>query len=354
MFTNKLIATLLTLASTSILFGSGLTPTASAPPLDGATAVENPCAPSTDPTTAAPVAPKNLRLVGGGEAVAENLEESGSGPYVGSDAGTDGSAAGAYTYFDTLSARPDCLVAYTMRSVAELDSIETRGTATHKLPIVYDSNMDAAVVTIDPSGTIPGSGSTDSQQKRFPIAISSGSMLLTWDLRFDQNFAFKGNGYLGRHKTFQIGQNNDRWVVLKTDYANAAQSGVAELYVAAGGGTQWYGPGTYTVRQEVLEPSLAKFFIAANTWTRVWVWLQDIGQPVSYMSVWVADESRGPVQLYNRLAMIVPSSGLDKFWLEYDTSQDTAVNPAMRSWNRNLVVLKNVADVKTLLQRPTP
>ena len=60
------------------------------------------------------------------------------------------------------------------------------------------------------------------------------------------------------------------------------------------------------------------------------------------------------MQLYNRIAVVTPPDGIDKFWFEYDASQEDALNPEMRSWNRNLVILKNppAGDIPGLLVKP--
>ena len=70
--------------------------------------------------------------------------------------------------------------------------------------------------------------------------------------------------------------------MFKTDYIMAGKlgQGVAELYwyFRAPGGTDR----ARSFNREILRPRQAEFFLTANTWTRVWFWLQDIGQPVSY------------------------------------------------------------------------
>jgi hypothetical protein len=257
--------------------------------------------------------------------------------------------------------RPDCLAAYHLRSDAQLDSLETLKSGVSEVgemrfPVDYDSAVDGALFRIDPRV-----GSTDAEHKRLGIGISDGSMLLTWELRFDGGHEYVADGYLTRHKTYMIGwrgangSGDNRWLGLRTEYVNAAQAkrGVAEFQAYMVGPT-YLAPGTTMGAQSSILPVAGTFFIEANTWTRVWVFLQDIDKPVSYVSVWVADATRGPVQLQNRNAVIVPPGGITKFWFEYDTSQEDALNPEMRSWNRNFVVLKNVpaGDVPGLLLRP--
>jgi hypothetical protein len=312
-----------------------------------------PCEPTLGGGAARPKAPTNLRIIPGDDDV--------SGPFADFDwSGEFAAAVAAHPYFDTLSARSDCLVAYHLRSDAQIDAIETVKSGISekgemRFPVSYDAANDAALFRIDPRV-----GSTDSEGKRVATAATSGSWLLTWDLRFDNGHAYTSSSHLGRHKTYMVGwrgatSGDNRWLGLKTEYINAAQAGqgVAEIYTYMVG-TTYHGPGTTLGPQSSIQPRTGSFFINANTWTRVWIFVEDIGQALSYVSVWVADTSRGPVQLHNRNAVITPEGGINKFWFEYDTSGEDAANGEMRSWNRNLVVLKNVtaAQVAGLLQRP--
>jgi hypothetical protein len=339
MSTNKMLAVAFGAAASAFVLG---TPVATMPSV-----TERPCAPMLDPPKdTGPAAPTGLRVIKSALLEFFEVPERVSGPYV-SEAVTDPT----YPYFDALTARADCYVSYTMRSETELDSVATFAVSEKKMPITYDAVQDAALAQMY------APVSTDSQQKRFPIEAGGRTMFITWDMRFDNNFAYGGDGYLGRHKTYQIGQTGDHWIAWKTDYQNAAhdRNGVAELFMSTQG-QRWLGPGTTQGSQEILIPRLAQFFIQPNTWTRLMFYVEGVGDPVAYISAWAADEQHDPVRLYNRLAVIVPATGPDKLWLEYDSSMDTALNPqTMHSWNRNLVVLKDIAlgDVQPLLQRPT-
>jgi hypothetical protein len=68
------------------------------------------------------------------------------------------------------------------------------------------------------------------------------------------------------------------------------------------------------------------------------------------VSLWVADETRNAVQLYNRVEM--RSAGqLTTFWLEYNSSQSRIGGPLV-AYVRNIVGLRNVANPTTLFLRP--
>jgi hypothetical protein len=255
--------------------------------------------------------------------------------------------SGTHTYFERLASRLDCHVAFGLRSQAQLDSIETGATSDRKKPVVYDPVMDAAQFSIY------APVSSDSQQKILPVGIDNGSMLLTWDFRFDRYFSWVREGYLGTHKTFRF--DPGPWITFKTDYKYAAHRGqLAELFVSINSAS-WLGPGTTRGEREILFPRLTQFFVQPDTWTRVWVFVENIDQPVAKVSIWAADERRDPVQLYDRIAMIPPMGGLNYFRMEYDTSAGPTDNPdEMHSWNRNWLILRNVpaSEVPSLLARP--
>jgi hypothetical protein len=78
------------------------------------------------------------------------------------------------------------------------------------------------------------------------------------------------------------------------------------------------------------------------------------------MDFWVADEQRNPVQIYRQIPISVrptgtPANSIYSLWLEYNTSTDTFVRQTPRdlvSYVRNVVVLRDAADVSSLLQIP--
>ena len=359
MLKNKLAVAALGALASVVAVGAA---TAPAP---ATTASDVPCAPVLNAPrppkeTKVPAAPTGVRIIrgsGGAEPDAiEELEQEipGSGPFVpdGSEAEAAAEAAITHPYFDMLSLRPDCQVAYDMRSQAQLDAIETRGKSEKKLPVTYDAVNDSALFRMY------APVSTDSQQKLMPFTVPSGSVLLTWDFRFDENFKWRKAGDTATHKTWRIDDSDVPWLAMKTDYQRATNQnrGIAEFYMSVPS-NKFIPPGTTRGSREIPEPKLGEFFIEANTWTRAWVLIEGIGQPTVKVSVWVADTTRGPVQLFDRLNLYPPGTGLAKadFRFEYDTSMDHALNPVeMHSWNRNFVVLKDPASssIAALLQRP--
>jgi hypothetical protein len=74
------------------------------------------------------------------------------------------------------------------------------------------------------------------------------------------------------------------------------------------------------------------------------------------MSLWCADEDRATVQLYNRLQVTLYPPGVQKFWLEFNTSTNEvkARRPDLVAYFRNVVILKDVGftNVPKVFQRP--
>jgi hypothetical protein len=265
---------------------------------------------------------------------------------------TNEKAAGAHAYFRSLASRSDCVAAYGLRKQTELDSVNTAGKRSDKKrPVVYDPAQDAARVEIYAPST------TDIKGKMLPIGINSGSMLLTWEFKFDENFRFVKEGNVSRHKTWRI--NPGPWLAVRTDYKHASRQGkFAELLFSMpakrflGPGARRGAPGWFG---EMLQPQRATFYFEPDTWVRVWIFVDGLDKDVCYLSVWAADEKRDPVQLYDKVALIPNANGIGNFQIEYDTSGDTANNPKeMHAWNRNVVVLHNIpsAEVTGLLKRP--
>ena len=73
------------------------------------------------------------------------------------------------------------------------------------------------------------------------------------------------------------------------------------------------------------------------------------------VSLWVADETTGPVQLHDRLPVSVRNGTIDSFWLEFNTST-TELGPNrtgdLTAYVRNIVALVDPAEVKSVLVRP--
>ncbi|MBA3884184.1 MAG: hypothetical protein H0X67_00445 [Acidobacteria bacterium] len=357
---NVAVATLAAFASISVLVASELT-TAAADMTPAASATE-PCAPGAAPQT--PAAPKNLRLSGGEDGLPEaEPEEFGSGPYVGPASDEAAEANGSHTYFNLLAARSDCHRAWHLRTQSQIDGLTTQSRSMPK--VVYDPALDAARWPFL-------AGISDGQTKIFPLGINGTSMLLTWDLRWDKGWEYtedgvalhgdRNKGSLGQIKSWKIMAADDSyaWTVIKTNFDRGAATGqgLGEVPFTSNTG-KWLAPPAFRGGSEAYLPRLTDFYLRANTWTRMWIYVEGvigggIGGQTVHLSVWMADETRDPIRLYDRLPMYTTTGGLAELYMHYDSSQEGNTNPARSAWNRNVVVLRGIgmSAVQQLLQRP--
>lgn len=353
-----------------LLSGYSFAPSGPASPRHNETAAglaaQDPCAPNAGPPpTKVPPTPTNLRIVGGsgGNDVFRQDREPDIdvpfGPFAWPYGAEATSAAAPHDYFDMLTARPDCLTSFHFRTQENIDSVRSRAESDAKIPIVYSPSHDAAKFEIDPSGSLPHSGSTGTPQKRIPINIQGAtSMLLTWELKIDRSMQWKGSGYLAQHKSHRLDtQDAEPWIGMKQDYAKAANrgAGIANFFFSAGRG--FMGPGTSQGSSETINPVNGEFYVQPDTWTRVWVFVEGnigVGDRAVRMSVWLADAGRAPVRLYNRVNMITPRGGIGLFRFEFDSSDKRASNGPGQQYQRNFVILQGLtqAQAESLLQRP--
>jgi hypothetical protein len=275
-----------------------------------------------------------------------------------------------HEYFDTLAARPDCLVAHHFRTQEDLDSVKTSSGGRLQpgiLPVVYDPVEDAGKWAIDCLGTTTGGlVAWTGPAKWIPLGplTGHGSVLITWEAKFDPNWKWVADGYIARHKMWWV-QPNDAfgWNMYDTEWRKTAVNypsrlGEAYLHCSKAENT-WMVPGQSYQMGEIIMPRIAQFWFDAHVWIRMWHFVEGHlsggigGEPV-YISAWAADHEQGIVQLYDRTPMYSHTDGLRWFKFGYDTSASDAINPYMESWNRNCVVLKDISleDVRALLEAP--
>jgi hypothetical protein len=255
-----------------------------------------------------------------------------------------------------------------------------------------------------------------SNQVRLPIGTSDGTTtLVTWDAWFGKEFRFENTG-IGQYKTFQFSSPGDRlWCEVRTkfrqdearnarrartgthggrgtdsrmDGAQSAATGQTDersRQDPPGGGkgknrrraeapspaktdgrassdigvvdVRAYGKsgvmlGPNVAKGAPLAPQAGSFTIRAETWTRYWMLIDQRADDWDLVSLWVADENHDPVQLVDGRQLNVKRS-VDLFWVEFNSSGHAKKGVGDRvGYIRNVVMLRNVRDVKGLLQRP--
>lgn len=219
-----------------------------------------------------------------------------------------------------------------------------------------------------------------SNQLRLPLGTADGNTyLFTWDGYWTSSYLATG---LTNHKAFQFTSGGDGiWLETQTRFDGGGSLGTctgwsSSSYVAGvemrsynaiiNANSNWsltsgndLGPGT--TNKEPIGPKAGSFCAAPNRWTRFWVRIEQRPNDYDYMDMWVADETRDPVQIYRHIPISVrptgsPGNSIDKFWLEFNTSSTGFVRGDSRdlvAYVRNFVALMNPpADVSPLLLRP--
>jgi hypothetical protein len=212
-------------------------------------------------------------------------------------------------------------------------------------------------------------------QVRVPIdSVDGHTYLITWDAYWTDSYLSAG---ITNHKAFQLTSGGDKlWLETQMRFDGGATTAsgfsasrdVASVemrsYQAFAGSATWaatdgntMGPGT-TANQPIA-PKSASFVVKPNTWTRFWIRIQQRANDYDLMDLWVADETRAPVQIYKQIPISVrptgtPANAIHSLWLEYNTSTDAFRGSAadLVSYVRNIVVLRDAADVTSLLQSP--
>lgn len=327
-----------------------------------------------------------------------------------------GTSNGPHTYFEALVARPDCMAAFSLRDNAQLKKYSNSKSKPQRVTYdpTNDSDprrQDAAKVVL-----AAGSVSLGNTVRLPIGTSDGTSTLVTWDAWFGKEFAVSNTGIGAYKTFQFSSPNNRIWFEVRTrlslNEARQAKRPVKERQgpralrpdqqvdskQRAAGGQSATAPGTPSprkapevppsvpsarredsssndraalgvvdargypaggtvlgpnvMRDAPLSPQAGRFTIRAETWTRYWVLIEQRADDWDLMSLWVADEDHDPVLIIDRLQFNVKKS-VDKFWLEYNTSAHARPGLGERiGYARNVVMLRNVKDVSSLMQRP--
>jgi hypothetical protein len=253
-------------------------------------------------------------------------------------------------YFDALSKRADVLASYSLRDPKQLARKVDGGFAhcgSCPLFVTYDPINDPDPRKQDAAKIVVG-GNNLQNQVRFPIPATAGSLLLTWDAWFGKEWARSNTG-LTSYKTWQIASPAETiWLETRNRWRETGS-----LYTVD---TRFYGNSTMyganVTDNDPLGPMAGAFAVQPETWVRYWVFLKPAGAFYEY-SLWVADETREPVKVLDKLLVKLNSVGPRAFWIEYNTSTTEIIGTRpLVSYNRNLVMLAGLDDPTPLLQKP--
>jgi hypothetical protein len=328
--------------------------------------LQTPSAPCAPVVGKRPSPPASLRIIGEMLRLprvwidpASADDEYASGPH----AAPDGAAMvlDPNSYFDDLSVRSDCMVAYSLRDMNQLLAFMDQSNPSIKpWDITYDPTHDPDPRRQDAAKVvIPANEPSLPNNVRLPIPdVGSGSLFVTWDSWMGREFAYASTG-IGNYKHFQFTSPDRIWTEVKSDFNLAVPGSVAMVQVRAYAqmGSGLLGPNV--TNEQPLSPMASEFAVLPEKWTRYWAYFNPVGEWYEF-SLWLADASRGPVLVLDR-RQIKPNyplgaTGWQSFWLEYNTSAhgwDTGF-PARVGYARNVVMLRGVTPsaIPNLLQRP--
>jgi hypothetical protein len=275
----------------------------------------------------------------------------------------------SHAYFDSLSARPDVLAAYSLRDQAQIDTY--RGRKGEPSAVIYDPQNDRDPRKQDAAKVVIPENSLRTQVWLPTKHQPRQNLLVTWDMWYGKEFKYQSS-QLGGHKAWNLCSPNETiWTELQALYDLASNTSDAVAFTAIRQYSGW-GPNAIQMGGVLMNgrnygsttigPMKAEFGVRPESWTRHWLYFQQDGEWYR-MYLWMADPGRGPVQVYDGLQVRprLPGVGtsMDGTWdilrVEYNTSQSvvSGTRPLV-GYTRNVVMLKNLAlsTVSGLLQRP--
>lgn len=250
----------------------------------------------------------------------------------------------AQTYFDSLAARSDVVIAVPFRSQAELEA--------HWLPnnhdnMFYDSAEDAVQLFWPKQG---GGNNIDQLRPDISPDLSSGNVFVTWEDKWGSEWVTNGSGNpvngIGTHKNFQYSDDDGGGLQLEVRLQHR-ETGLNGIDIPAGrlGSVDirsYFGNRKGTTTQ--LDGILTDILLDVDVWARYFLFIEYGGN--GKISLWVTQEGAAPQAVY--LQATGDSSGdpgpFRIWWFEHNSSQSFSGSTA-RKWVRNFVVLDGVANL---------
>lgn len=253
--------------------------------------------------------------------------------------------AHAETYFEWLVAQPEHHSSTSLRSQAEV--IENIGYEDlSKATTVYDPVMDAAKFTVPANEDDINPG--DQINHEFPY-VDSANLLVYWEALAPAYWAQDGDvDGVRTFKAFQLARDDDLALEFRYLFRQADPNHVARLDTRVYGNKQGVEIGSGSSAQ----PQTGEFHILPDKWNQFWAFVDFDNNQFSY---WAGDEDREPVRLLDAIPFdwqvnYGSQYGFDGFWFEFNSSQDRQ-GPEAYMYGRNLVVLRNVSDLESIVTR---
>ena len=259
-------------------------------------------------------------------------------------------SAHAQTYFESLAARSDVVIAVAFRSQAD---VEAHWRPNNHDDVSYDPVEDALQIRWPTAG---GGSNINDLQVNIAPTLDSGNVFVTWEGKWSVEWVADGSGTningFRQLKDYQYADSNQYssgglqlevrrlcTETAPTEFdAPAGSSGGIDCRTYFGGGG---GPGQPEKR---LADTLADFVLGNQVWIRYFLFVEYGGN--GKITLWVTQPGDAPTKIYDQQPG--DSSGdpgaFRSFWFEHNSSQ-TYSGPTSYVWNKNLVVLDGVADL---------
>lgn len=210
-------------------------------------------------------------------------------------------------------------------------------------------------------------------QVRLPLGTEDGhTYVIVWDAYWTDSY-LRANTH--SHKTFQLSSGGDSiWIEPRLRYEGGSQCCRApgfnpDIHVAAVDVRSYQNPSTEPdwtktnghVRgpghsgTQPIEPIKEHMLISPGRWVRFVAQVEQRANDYDPFTLWAMDEVSGPVCIYDHVLTSVRPGGLDKFWIEVNSSQVQPVRPDDRDWvmyMRNVVALRDPSSLDAVLVRP--
>lgn len=311
---------------------------------------------------------------------------------------SSGADVGPHAYYNALVARPDVYRSWSLRSQSTVDTVNPVSSVwSYIWPADgYQDAQDAMKFMSAPRSSAAEQDSIPSSaQIKFPLAISTGSVFITWDFYYGIEFK-QHYGGVATHKAYQVGDGDSTgaysiYCELRNGYKDAEASTAVAVYdnrcyqMKTESTHAWFVPGLST--QPAYKPTgqgaldSQTFGIKANVWTRYFMELhtQKTGDQFTewnatstgtlpstttyrMFSIWLADEATDPTRVLYRVPWRLRKTFLTKFVFEFNTSSPPSSNGnpvgmtgTQIGYARNVVMLRDpvVSEAdSTLFARP--
>jgi hypothetical protein len=285
----------------------------------------------------------------------------------------------SHDYFQHVSALPGVVAAYSLRDEAELAKVRRRPSEEPR--VTYDPAGDRDPRKQDAAKFWMSAGRGPSLKTQLWLPTNHQprtSLLVTWDDWLGEEFRYGEVLDIGGYKAWNLcSPTSGIWTEIQ--HRMLRQGEELSAVAIRQYNPRQQGPNTITMGGQtingqpprfgnygnnVIGPMAGEFGVRPETWTRYWLFVEPDGDWYR-LFLWVADETRDPVQLYNGLQVRPRTSegratraSMDGTWdifrLEFNTSTSGTLERDLVGYARNVVMVQNIsrAGVQAVLQRP--